>query len=308
MERGSSRTKEGSPILRRLTYRYQRTLARPTEVSGVGFLAGAPVRLHFRPAPPSTGVVFVRTDLQASTAIPARAEHVTGTQRRTTLGTAPRHVSLVEHVLAALAGLRIDNCIIEVDGAEPPGLDGSARAFVDALIAAGVTLQPKRRSVWSVTEPVVVAAGGATLALHPAEEPLLKVSYLLDYGPDSPIARQSHTAVITPGTFARELAGARTFLLEAEALELRRQGIGLRTTPADLLVIGRQGPIANRLRKADELARHKVLDVIGDLSLFGQDLCGHVVAYRSGHPLNIELVRQLTQRLVERGGTAREAA
>jgi UDP-3-O-acyl-N-acetylglucosamine deacetylase len=228
---------------------------------------------------------------------------VTGTQRRTTLGHAPGQVTLVEHVLAALAGLRIDNCYVEVDGPEPPGLDGSARTFVDALQQAGSVLQPARRSVWSVTEPIYVATGGATLTLHPTDEPKLKVSYLLDYGPVSPIGRQSHTQVVTPDTFAHELAEARTFLLAEEAIELRRQGIGLRTTAADLLVIGPGGrPIGNQLRHADELARHKILDIVGDLSLFGHDLCGHVVAYRSGHPLNIELARELTRRLAERGG------
>jgi UDP-3-O-acyl N-acetylglucosamine deacetylase len=284
----------------RLSYRYQRTLARPAETRGIGFLTGADVCLRFRPAPPSTGVVFLRIDHQPNVAIPARIDRVTGTQRRTTLGQPPGQVMLVEHVMAALAGLRIDNCFVEVDADEPPGLDGSARSFVEALRDAGTVLQASRRAVWTVTESVVVSSGNATLALHPMAERALKVSYLLDYGIGSPIDRQSHTEVVTPESFITELAGARTFLLESEALELRQQGIGLRATTSDLLVIGANGPINNRLRHANELARHKVLDIIGDLSLLGHDLCGHVVAYRSGHPLNIELVRQLTRRLAER--------
>jgi UDP-3-O-acyl N-acetylglucosamine deacetylase len=283
----------------RLSYRYQRTLAQPAESRGVGFLTGADVRLRFLPAPPSTGIVFYRTDLHPAVAIPACIHEVTGTQRRTTLGHAPQHVSLVEHVLAALAGLRIDNCCIEVDGSEPPGLDGSSLSFVHALVDAGVVLQAARRAVWTVTEPMIVERGGATLALHPTGERGLKISYLLDYGPGTPIGRQSHTEAVTPESFTNELAGARTFLLEAEALELRRQGIGLRTTAADLLVIGPHGPIDNALRYANELARHKILDIIGDLALFGDDLCGHVVAYRSGHPLNIELVQLLTCQVSE---------
>jgi UDP-3-O-acyl N-acetylglucosamine deacetylase len=301
------RTKEGTLIVRRLSYRYQRTLARPTEVCGIGFLAGAAVRLRFQPAPPSTGIQFLRCDLHPTLTVPARIDHVTGTQRRTTLGHLPGQVSLVEHVLAALAGLRIDNCIIEVDSGEPPGVDGSAQAFVDALVEAGAVLQYARRAEWTVTEPVVLSSGGATLALHSTSEPGLKISYLLDYGLDSPIARQSHTETITPASFINELASARTFLLESEALELRRQGIGLRTTTADLLVIGPHGPIDNRLRWANELARHKILDIVGDLSLLGHDLSGHLVAYRSGHPLNIELVRELSRRLATYG-EKREAA
>jgi UDP-3-O-acyl N-acetylglucosamine deacetylase len=279
--------------VRRHSYRRQRTIARPSEVEGVGFLTGARVRLRFVPAPPDTGVVFVRTDLRPPPLIPARLDQVTGTQRRTTLGQPPAHVGLVEHVLAALAGLRIDNCHVEVNGPEPPGLDGSARLFVDALHKAGTQLQSARRVAWTVERPVVVARGGATLTFHPAEADEFKVSYLLDYGPGSPIGRQQHTQAVTPGQFAGELAACRTFLLEEEAAELRRQGLGARTTTADLLVFGRRGPIDNRLRYANEPARHKALDIVGDLALFGHDLRGHVVAYRSGHPLNVALVREL---------------
>jgi UDP-3-O-acyl N-acetylglucosamine deacetylase len=281
--------------------RYQRTLARPAEVEGVGFLTGAHVRLRFLPASPCTGVVFVRTDLRPRAHIPARVDWVTGTRRRTTLGHLPAQVGLVEHVLAALAGLRVDNCYVELNAPEPPGLDGSAQGFVEVLCAAGMTAQSARRSLLSVEGPVLVQQQGATLALHPTDESHLKVSYLLDYGLHSPIDRQTHTEIITPESFAGELADCRTFLLQEEALALREQGLGTRTTAADLLVFGPRGPIDNRLRHADEPARHKILDIIGDLSLLGHDLHGHLVAYRSGHPLNIALVQTLTQRLAASG-------
>jgi UDP-3-O-acyl-N-acetylglucosamine deacetylase len=239
----------------------------------------------------------VRTDLGPRARIPASVDQVTGTQRRTTLGRHPIQVGLVEHVLAALAGLRIDNCTIELDGPEPPGLDGSAQVFVDLLRQAGVVLQPARRAAWSVTAPVVVRQNGATLALHPATGYELKASYILDYGLGSPIGRHIHTQTITPESFATNLAGCRTFLLEAEAVELRRQGLGARTKTSDLVIFGPGGPIQNRLRYADEPARHKILDLVGDLSLLGQDVRGHLVAYRSGHPLNVELVRVLARLL-----------
>lgn len=279
--------------MRRYSDRFQRTIARPTEVCGTGLVTGASIRLRFVPAPPSSGVIFVRTDLRSRAKIPAHVSYVTGTRRRTTLGHEPARVELVEHVLAALAGLRIDNCFVELNASEPPGLDGSARAFVDALLNAGVMRQTERRPIWCVKEPVVLRSGGATLALHPADQGTLTVSYFLDYGAGSPIARQVHSQVLTPASFAHDLAPCRTFILESEAEELRRQGIGARTTAADLLVFGPHGPIDNHLRFANEPARHKVLDLIGDLSLLGADLCGHVVAYRSGHPLNVELVRAL---------------
>jgi UDP-3-O-acyl N-acetylglucosamine deacetylase len=252
--------------------------------------------------------VFVRSDLGPEARVAACVDEVTGTHRRTTLGRPPVFVSLVEHVLAALAGLRIDNCTLELNAPEPPGLDGSALGFVEALQAAGARLQPARRSLWAVESSIVLEHSGATLALHPAEENELRASYLLDYGPHSPLGRQSHTEVITPESFGSELADSRTFLLEEEAVELQRQGLGTRTSVSDLLVFGKGGPIGNKLRHANEPARHKILDLIGDLSLLGQDVCGHLVAYRSGHPLNVELVRALARQLPQACEAVRRAA
>jgi UDP-3-O-acyl-N-acetylglucosamine deacetylase len=242
----------------------------------------------------------VRADLPDAPRISAHVAQVTGTQRRTTLGHAPVQVSLVEHVLAALSGLRIDNCLVELDAPEPPGLDGSALGFVQAILTSGIQNQSATRAIWHTAEPITLRAGGATLTLHPpapGAHSRLDLTYFLDYGPLAPIVRQVYSQVLMPGPFVQELAGCRTFLLSSEADELRRQGLGARTTAADLLVFGPRGPINNRLRFGNEPARHKVLDMIGDLSLLGADLCGHIVAYRSGHPLNIEMVRVLEQRL-----------
>jgi UDP-3-O-[3-hydroxymyristoyl] N-acetylglucosamine deacetylase len=282
-------------IVKRVNFRFQRTIAQPVEVEGIGYLTGQDVHLRFRPAPASTGVVFVRTDLGPQACIHASVDEVTGTNRRTTLGQPPLSVGLVEHVMAALSGLRVDNCIVEVDAPEPPGLDGSAGAFVQALTDAGMVMQAQYRGVWAVDRPIVVASRDATLALYPPTEPGLRVSYLLNYGLRSPITRQTFTSEVTPASFAQGIAPCRTFLLEEEAIALRNQGLGKRTQARDLLVFGPRGPIDNTLRFADEPARHKVLDILGDLALLGHDLHGHVVAYRSGHPLNIELVRALSQ-------------
>lgn len=276
-------------------YRHQRTLAAPVSVGGVGFVTGARVVARFVPAAPHAGISFRRTDLSRAPAVRALAAHVTGTQRRTTLGPPDAGVTLVEHVLAALAGLRIDNCEVQLDGPEPPGLDGSAAGFARALAAAGSVKQPARRPVCAVAEPLTVRAPGATLALHPALEPGLRISYRLDYGPRAPLAPQAHTLRVTPDAFARDIAGCRTFVTEAEAHALRAQGVGRHLAPRDLLVFGARGPIDNELRFADEPARHKVLDLLGDLALCGFDLAGHVVAYRSGHALNVELARALAR-------------
>lgn len=280
-------------------HRYQQTIARTVEIEGIGFLTGADVRLRFVPAPAETGVVFVRTDLGRDAFIPARVDMVTGTERRTTLGNAPLTVGLVEHVLAALSGLQIDNCYVEVNAPEPPGLDGSAQGFVNVLKTAGIELQKAPRALMSVNSTVVIQHERATLALHPSEERGLRVSYMLDYGVFSPIVRQIHTEPISPQHFTNNLASCRTFLLEEEAHELRRRGLGKRTDVKDLLVFGSHGPIDNKLRFANEPARHKILDIVGDLSLLGYDLHGHVVAYRSGHPLNVELARSLSRQIVK---------
>src|SRR5207247_2217140 len=156
---------------------------------------------RFRPAPASTGVVFVRTDLGPQACVAARIDNVTGTARRTTLGQPPIQVGLVEHVLAALSGLRIDNCYVELDASEPPGLDGSARGFVKALLEAGSITQAERRAIWATDRPITFAGDDAAITLHPPERHELRISYLLDYGLDSPIPWQLCTQAITPGSF-----------------------------------------------------------------------------------------------------------
>ncbi|MCI0683938.1 MAG: UDP-3-O-acyl-N-acetylglucosamine deacetylase [Gemmataceae bacterium] len=283
--------------MKRISERAQRTIATPAELHGIGYLTGKNVRLRFTPAPVATGVVFVRTDLGPQARVRAVAGEVSDTERRTTLGRGAVSVSLVEHVLAALGGLRIDNCFVELDAPEPPGLDGSSRPFVDTLCRTGIVAQAGRKTIWGIADPVALEQQGATLTLHPANDSRLRASYLLDYGDRSAIMRQVCTTDVTPEAFAQEIAPCRTFVTEAEARALMRQGLGSRTAVNDLLVFGPRGPIDNHLHFANEPARHKILDLIGDLSLLGEDICGHLVAYRSGHSLNVELVRQLRRQL-----------
>jgi UDP-3-O-acyl N-acetylglucosamine deacetylase len=290
--------------VKRIDHRWQQTIARPADVHGIGYITGKNVHLRFRPAPAATGIVFVRTDLGNNACIHAHVDNVTGTARRTTLGKAPVQVGLVEHVLAALNGLRIDNCYVELDAPEPPGLDGSAQALVHALKGAGVSLQMERRPIISFAKPVVYSSQGASIAVHPLETSELRISYLLDYGHDSPIPWQMCTQTIVPGSFATQVAPCRTFVTEAEATALKQQGLGSRTKVSDLLVFGRKGPIENRTRFCNEPARHKILDILGDLALVGCDLRGHIVAYRTGHQHNIELAR-LIARHVQSSATSR---
>jgi UDP-3-O-[3-hydroxymyristoyl] N-acetylglucosamine deacetylase/3-hydroxyacyl-[acyl-carrier-protein] dehydratase len=275
--------------------RKQRTIGKEVVSRGVSFLSGVDVALRFRPATAETGLVFVRTDLAGQPAVPALVRHVVPRQRRTTLQNGDAVVEMVEHVLAALAGLHVDNCVIEIDAAETPGCDGSSQPFVEAIQSAGIVEQSAPRQVLAIDRPIAIRDGRSTLAALPGDGGHLSLSYNLDYGRQSPIGSQSFFLDVTPETFRADLAPCRTFLLSEEAVALRQAGIGTRTAPTDLLVFGPEGPIDNSLRFPDECARHKMLDMVGDLALLGKDLAGQIIAYRSGHQHNAELVRRLLE-------------
>ncbi|MFI5461241.1 MAG: 3-hydroxyacyl-ACP dehydratase FabZ [Isosphaerales bacterium] len=275
--------------------RPERTLAHTAEVRGFGLFHGADVTLRFLPADPGTGIVFVRTDLPDRPAVPARVDRVVPSERRTTIGQGAATVEMIEHVMAALAGLRIDNCVVEIDAGECPGCDGSSRTFVLALDRAGTIEQHRMRPTLVLERSVSVRDGDAVLAAVPGAPGRLTLAYHLDYGRNAPIAAQSFCLGLSPDSFRDELAASRTFLLEPEAEALRAAGIGLRTTAADLLIFGRDGVIGNTMRYQDECVRHKILDMLGDLALLGFDLHGFVVAHRSGHQTNHALARRLFQ-------------
>jgi UDP-3-O-[3-hydroxymyristoyl] N-acetylglucosamine deacetylase/3-hydroxyacyl-[acyl-carrier-protein] dehydratase len=287
--------------------RQQQTLARQAEVQGIGYLTGVDVRLRFLPAPPGSGIRFTRIDLPDRPSVPAHVRHVIPRERRTTLQQGNATVEMVEHVLAALSGLQIDNCLIEINAPETPGCDGSSQAFVEALEQAGIASQNQPRTRCTITQPITVTQGAAQITALPNPSQHLLLSYQLDFGSDHPIGTQSHFLEITPGRFRDELAPCRTFLLESEANALRAAGIGARTTVSDLLIFNQSGPINNHLRFPNECARHKMLDLLGDLSLLGHDLLGHVVAHRSGHALNAELVRKLIEQMEKSADPIAEA-
>jgi UDP-3-O-[3-hydroxymyristoyl] N-acetylglucosamine deacetylase/3-hydroxyacyl-[acyl-carrier-protein] dehydratase len=275
--------------------RAERTIASEARVRGVSFLSGLDVELTFQPAEAGAGIQFVRTDLPGNPSVPAHIRHVIPRQRRTTIRRGEAVVEMVEHVLAALSGLQIDNCTVAINGPETPGCDGSSRAFVEALAEAGSVAQDRPREVLTIDRPITVREGASVVTAHPGEGQKLVLSYNLDYGRDTPIGSQSLFLDLSPETFRGELAECRTFLLASEAMALRQAGIGARTSEVDLLIFGPDGPINNELRFPDECVRHKMLDMVGDLALLGKDISGHVVAHRSGHQLNAELVRALLQ-------------
>jgi UDP-3-O-acyl N-acetylglucosamine deacetylase len=273
--------------------RHQHTIASPQRVRGYGYWSGRDISVEFHPAEENTGVVFVRTDLPGAPRIPASVAHRMAMPRRTNLTAGQASVEMVEHVMAALAGLEIDNCEVWVDAAEMPGLDGSALPLVEALDRAGLVRQSARRGRTPVRKPLRLGTEKCWIEARPCCSGRTILQYELDYGPGNPIGHQRLELVLTPETFRQELAPCRTFMLESEADILRQKGLGTRVTYQDVLVFGAQGPIDNDLRFPDECVRHKLLDMVGDLALAGCDLAGRFSAYRSGHQLNTELVHTL---------------
>jgi UDP-3-O-acyl N-acetylglucosamine deacetylase len=289
------------------TLRQQRTIARTVSVKGFGYWSGEDVRVEFRPAAPDTGIVFVRADLAPPGRVPALVRHRVDVPRRTTLTAGGAVVEMVEHVMAACGGLRVDNCEIWVNRPEMPGFDGSSRHFVAALLEAGIVGQGVLRPQHVVRNVVRVGDDDSWVEARPHDEPGMRIHYELDYGPENAIGHQEISLEITPDSFRTELSASRTFLLQAEAEWMRSQGLGRRVTYQDLLVFDRRGPIENTLRFADECVRHKSLDLVGDLALAGCDLVGCFVACRSGHSQNAQLVRALLAADTERTRQRRTA-
>ena len=275
--------------------RQQRTIEKPAVVEGFGYWSGRDVRVEFRPAAADTGIVFVRHDLPKPQRIPATVAQRVETPRRTTLRAGGASVEMVEHIMAALAGLRIDNCEVWVDAVEMPGCDGSSQPFVEALAIAGTVSQNALRTALVVREVTRLGDIDSWVEARPTTGPGMSIKFRIDYGSGNAIGRQTLTLPITADSFRRELAPSRTFMLKSEADWLVAQGLGGRASHKDLLVFDADGPIDNELRFRDECVRHKALDLVGDLALAGCDLVGHFVAHRSGHRLNAELVRVLLQ-------------
>jgi len=278
----------------------QKTIEKPTELSGLGLFTGEDCRLRFVPAPPDTGIVFVRTDLPTPVRIPADIGNVGKRARRTTLMNGSVAVETVEHVLSAAAGLDIDNLEIELNSSETPSFDGSTQPFTNALRDAGLAEQDVEQHVFVIEEPITIGRGNVTIAALPGPEDCLDILYDLDYSEAPAIGRQVTAFRLGADDYVRDIAPARTFSLEAEAREMQARGIGAHLTPREVLVIGPDGPIDNEYRLPDECARHKVADLIGDLALLGRRLRGRIVAYRTGHEQNHSLVRRLVKAFTER--------
>ncbi len=268
----------------------RRTLASERVIEGVGLHSGVPVRLRLRPAGAHSGIVFVRADL-GGMRIPALIENAGPSFYATVLQKDGATVSTIEHLMAALYAMQVDDLDIELDAAEAPILDGSAKPFVEGILAAGFKEHDAVREYLHITKPLTVTHEDKRISVHPCSE--YRVTYAIDF--DHPaLGYQELTASLwRADQFAEKLAPARTFTFEHEIAALRERGLALGGSLDNAVVIGKAGVLNPMLRFADEFVRHKMLDLTGDLSLLGRPLRGHVVAYRAGHDLHARLARAI---------------
>ncbi len=271
----------------------QKTIRQEFSLAGVGLHTGCKVNIRCQPAPVNSGISFVRIDLPGRPVIkvdPANIHIDTGIPRCTSIGKGDVVIHTVEHLMSVLCGLGIANLTVEIDAFELPGLDGSGMDFLKAIKKSGIVEQAAPAPYYEITESIGVELNGCSIYVVPDKE--FKISYVLDY--DHPALKsQFFNATISPGVFAAAVAPARTFCLESEAEELRKNGLGKGANYDNTLVVGKNGVIKNTVRFPDEFVRHKVLDFIGDLYLLGMPIRGHVFAVKSGHTLNIQLLKKI---------------
>lgn len=270
---------------------FQKTLAGPVECEGVGLHSGAPARLRLVPADPGTGLVFARTDLGGVT-VPASWKLLNGTSLSTTLSRGGIAVATVEHVLSALHGLGIDNARIDVDGPEIPIMDGSAAPFVALIHQTGVRTLDQPRRFLTLNRPIRVREGEKEILAIPSNE--LQATYAIDF-PHPAIGYQAVEERIDEATYASSIAPARTFCLLRDVEAMRRAGLVRGGSLENAVVVGDEGVLNGALRLPDEFVRHKVLDLIGDLTLVGAPIRAHVLAFKSGHRLHAALVRRIME-------------
>lgn len=271
----------------------QKTIKREFALTGVGLHTGCKVTVCCRPAPADSGISFIRTDLPGRPVIqvdPANIHIDTRIPRCTSIGKGEAVIHTVEHLMSVLCGLGVSNLTVEIDAFELPGLDGSGLDFLKAVKEAGTVEQDAPSPCFEIMEPTGVELNGCSIYVVPDKE--FKISYVLDY--DNPVLKsQFFNATITPQLFEEDIAPARTFCLESEAEELKKNGLGKGADYNNTLVVGKKGVIRNAVRFPDEFVRHKVLDFIGDLYLLGMPIRGHVFAVKSGHTLNIQLLKKI---------------
>ena len=270
--------------------RFETTVQRPVEASGVGLHSGVAVRIRILPAPPSTGIVFIRTDLDRF-AVPASWRYVQKVSYATSLMRQGVLISTTEHLLSVFYSMSIDNAFVEIDNLEVPILDGSGKPFVDLIQAAGIKQFRRRKRFLRIRRPVSVEGGGKRITILPSDRFLLTCDVFFDH---PLVGRQVLEIEVTPERYAEEIAPARTFGFEYELAQMRNMGL-IRGGSLENAVCFDRRYIMNPggLRFPDECCRHKALDLIGDLALIGKPLLGHVIAEKAGHAMHFALVNRI---------------
>ncbi len=272
----------------------QQTLNRPASFSGIGLHSGNRVNMTILPAPANSGVRFRRVDLDGTPEIEARVENVSETNRSTTLAKGNVKVHTVEHVLAALAGYGIDNAIIELDANEPPIADGSSREFCKIIQVAGIAPLAEKKEFFTVTEPLEIRLGETVMTLFPDEGFKITCTSADKKGRFT----QFYSTEVTPKTWEKDLAHARTFCFYEEIEYLIKNGLIKGGSLENAIVIREDAVLTTEpLRYPEEFVRHKMLDIVGDLSLLGKAIRGHIIAVRPGHAGNVELARKIIEQI-----------
>lgn len=274
--------------------RHQQTVGRSVSCSGVGLHTGLPVTLTLHPAPPDTGVVFVvRQAAGGVVALGASIDHLVPTELCTAISANGTHIKTVEHVLSALAGLEVDNVYVELDAGEVPVMDGSAGPFVRLIRVAGIVPQERRRPFLKILRSLEVADGQRRVVIEPSSS--ARITYSIEY--DHPLINtQTYEYDWSVASFEQEIAEARTFGFLKEVQHLWAKGLGKGGSLDNTIVLSDHGILnESGLRFQDEFVRHKILDLIGDLSLLGVPFIGHLIADRSGHALHTALVERILE-------------
>lgn len=270
--------------------RFETTVQRPVEASGVGLHSGVPVHIRILPAPVSTGIVFVRTDLD-NFPVPASWQHVAKVSYATSLMRQGVLISTTEHLLSVFYSVGIDNAYVEIDNLEVPILDGSGKPFVELIAQAGLRQYRRKRRFFRIRRPVSVEDRGKRISILPADS--FRLTCEIDF-PHPMVGRQSLEMEVTPERYAAEIAPARTFGFEYELDQMRTMGLIRGASLENAVCFTREGVLNPAgLRSPDECCRHKALDLIGDLALLGRPLLGHVIAERAGHAMHAALVARI---------------
>ena len=269
----------------------QNTVKKSVSYSGIALHTGVRAHLTVNPAAENTGIVFRRIDLPGKPSVKATALNVVDVRRGTTIASGNAAVSTVEHILAALTAFNIDNAVVDMDGPEPPIADGSALPYVGMLNEAGVEEQDAEPEYWSPKAPVVTEEGGNTSVILPYDS--FRISCLVDF-PGTPLGTQYYSGVITGEEFAENLAPARTLCDYRDLEQLIAMGL-VKGGSLDNAIVIHDGAIISKegLRFSDELVRHKVLDIVGDLALIGKRLKAHVITIKPGHATNVMMAQKI---------------